>query len=192
MTVQIESRELRVLRPLRSFFSVETNFKLFIDLVVLKTHKTPLRLYDWFVTNYCKKEGVSYNIMRPNGKVENFCVFRSYKAQLRGRKKKEFDPFCRSDPITLEYTSPVDQSKITFETGICQLKFFKWAIENLVINYVEANFDAINEDMKKNNSKSQKGIDDDGTKRKKNELSKSIFQQIRVSNQDITLSFPKT
>jgi hypothetical protein len=195
MTHTIESREQRVIRPLLEFFSKENNFRLFLDVVVFKSRNLPLRLLDWFTTNYSKGNEVSYKIKRPDGTIETFNVFRSYRAQLKGCKKKEFDPFCRGDTIVLEYVSPTDNSKVAFETAICQLKFFKWSIENLILNYVEANYDAIYDDMKQNSSKSQKSTDttspiERGTKRKKNELSKSIFQQLHVSRQQVNLTFP--
>lgn len=207
---QFEGREQRVMRPLLEFFSHSANFKQFLDVVVFKTRNLPLRLLDWFVTNYSKKNDVCYNIKRPNGTLETFRVFRSYRAQLKGSKKKEFDPFCRGETITLEYESPVDGEKVAFETAICQLKFFKWAIENLVLDYVETNYNNIYEDMKQHSSKSQKDGQDgqDGetivetdnesenkklTERKrKTELSKSIYQKIHVSNQPITFNFTQT
>lgn len=189
MTNQIESREQRVIRPLLEFFSKEVNLKTILDIVVFKTRNIPLRLLDWFVTNYSKKNDVCYNIKRPNNTFENFCVFRSYRAQLKGCKKKEFDPFCRGDTIMLQYESPTDGSKVVFETAVCQLKFFKWAIENLVLNYVESNYEVIYDDMKENSSKSQR-TDSDNKKKKKNELSKSIFQQIHFSDQEVTFNFP--
>ena len=188
MTHKIESREQRIITPLLEFFSIENNFKLFLDIVVFKTRKMPLRVLDWFVTNYSKKNDISYNIKRPNGTIENFCVFRSYRAQLKGCKKKEFDPFCRGNTMTLEYDSPIDHSKVKFETAICQLKFFKWAIENLVVSYVENHLDQIYDDMRQNGSKSQKTTSGDPQKKKKNELSKSIFQGLHVSNTKVTLN----
>lgn len=191
MSHKIESREQRIIRPLLEFFSKETNFNFFLDIVVFKTRNIPLRLLDWFVTNYSKKNDVSYNIRRPNNTLENFCVFRSYRAQLKGCKKKEFDPFCRGDTIMLEYDSPIDGSKVAFETAVCQLKFFKWAIENLVLHYIDINFDQIYNDMKDNSSKYQKNPTEI-QKKKKNELSKSIFQQIHISSQNVTFNFPKT
>lgn len=197
---QFEGREQRVMRPLLEFFSHSANFKQFLDVVVFKTRNLPLRLLDWFVTNYSKKNDVCYNIKRPNGTLEIFRVFRSYRAQLKGSKKKEFDPFCRGETITLEYESPIDGEKVAFETAICQLKFFKWAIENLVLDYVETNYNMIYEDMKQNSSKSQKETPETEThvdseleklpeRKRKTELSKSIYQKIHVSNQPITFSF---
>lgn len=193
---KVEGREQRAMRPLLEFFSHNANFKQFLDVVVFKTRNLPLRLLDWFVTNFSKKNDICYNIKRPNGSLETFRVMRSYRAQLKGSKKKEFDPFCRGETITLEYESPVDGGKVAFETAICQLKFFKWAIENLVLDYVEANYELIYEDMKQNSSKSQKdsteivtATESDSERRKKTELSKSIYQKIHVSNQPITFAF---
>lgn len=88
----------------------------------------------------------------------------------------------------LEYESPLDGSKIAFETAACQLKFFKWAIENLVLNYVESNFEEIYADMKANSSKSQKTL---SQKKIKTELSTSIFQQIHVSDQPVIMQFQR-
>lgn len=202
MNHRIESREEKVIKPLLDFYSKEANFKIFLDIVVFKNRNLPLRVLDWFVTNYSKKCDVSYTIKRPNNRVETFSVYRSYRAQLKGCKKKEFDPFCRGDTIMLEYESPTDQSKVAFETAICQLKFFKWAIENLLMNYVEANFDQIYADMKNHSSKSPKVADETQTqtqeeneasqKRKKTELSQSIFQQIHVSNRETKLDLGKS
>jgi len=198
----MESREQRAMRPLLEFFSHNANFKQLLEVVVFKTRNIPLRVLDWFVTNYSKKNDVCYKIKRPNGSLETFLVYRSYRAQLKGSKKKEFDPFCRGDTITLEYESPVDGEKVAFETALCQLKFFKWAIENLILDYVEANFTIIYEDMKANSSKSKKIIDqvsenqsDDvqnvklTERKKKTELSQSIYQKIHISKQPVVFEF---
>lgn len=188
----IETREQRIMRPLLEFFAKEVNLKILLDIVVFKTRNIPLRLLDWFVTNYSKKNDICYHIKRPNNTLENFYVFRSYRAQLKSYKKKEFDPFCRGSTIVLQYESPTDEKlNVVFETAICQLKFFKWSIENLVLNYVESNYTDIYNDMKTNSSKSQKTTQNN-TKKKKTELSKSIFQQVHVSNKISTFNFPQS
>jgi len=232
---EIESRENRAMRPLLEFYAKQTNFKQLLDVLVFKKRNIPLRLLDWFVTNYSKKNDVCYNIIRPNGQIEVFRVFRSYRAQLKGSKKKEFDPFCRGKIITLEYDSEPeldteregDRIKLSFETALCQLKFFRWAIENLILDYIENHYDTIYNDMKQFSSKSlpvksisptstsstsssisssissstssssatssTTSISDSGsqlsTRKKKTELSKSIFQQMCVSHQNVVLDF---
>lgn len=151
----MNSRELQLLNPLLDFFSVDVNMKKFVDTVVLKKKKIPLRTYEWLVTNYAKKYNTRYTIQRQNGTNENFSLYAEYRAQLKGNKKTNFDPCCRGSTIELKYTYPDTSDEIVFQTAVRQLTFFKWAIENLVVEYVEANSDKIHTDMnnsKKNNS----------------------------------------
>ena len=57
------------------------------------------------------------------------------------------------------------------ETTIGQLNFFKWAIENKVIDYIENNYAAIENDMNSRNTSSKKRetIDNgDNSKTRKN------------------------
>jgi hypothetical protein len=177
MNYIIRSRSERLIDPLLAFFSLDENIQVIIDIIIYKSKDMPLRLLDWFVTNYSKKNDVSYYIKRPNNRIEYFNVFRSYRAQLKGSKKREFDPFCRGETMLLEYKK---RNKIIFiETAICQLKFFKWMIENLIFDYIKTNLDDIYSDMKKNNHKYNNDIT------KKNILSSSIFDKIHISNIDV-------
>jgi len=200
MSTEITTREQKLLQGLLTFFAKDVNIKILLDIVIFKNTNVSLRVFDWFVTNYAKKFNVSYQIKRPNNTCEVFYVYRSYLAQLKGSKKKEFDPFCRGSTIKLEYIQPSDHSKIIFETALCQLKFFKWAIENLVIEYVEANLSAIQEDMKNCVIKHQhqrpesltccsENENKTSTKRK-SELSQSMIQQFYLSKQKTVVAFP--
>jgi hypothetical protein len=191
----MESRENRLIKPLLEFYDKGSNLKQFVDVVVFKNKNLPLRLLNWFVTNYSKKKHIFYDIKRPTGRIENFQVFKSYRAQLKGNKKREFDPFCRGSTITLEYEAD-GENKITFQTAICQLKFFKWAIENLILQYVESNFEDISNDMRENNNKTleqvienclsgENGNDNENgnireKRKKRSELSHSIFKGLHV------------
>ena len=104
--------------------------------------------------------------------------------------KKRFDPFCRWDRIVIPYK---DGNSI--QTTIGQLNFFKWAIENLVLDYVEQNFDTIYEDMKGNNSKSQKNdqdedeLDEGRNRKRKTELSQSVHKTMCTYSAPVTLQF---
>ena len=92
-----------------------------------------LRLVDWFVTNYAKKHFVIYTL-----RDFRFKVYDDYKLKLRAYSKKRFDPFCRWDRIIIPYK---DNNSI--QTTIGQLNFFKWALENEVIKYIEDNYQTI-------------------------------------------------
>ncbi len=63
---------------------------------------------------------------------DNFIIIHNdYKSQLKSYNKKNFDPFCRRDRVNLYYVKGKYIS-----TTIGQLNFFKWAIENYIVNYI--------------------------------------------------------
>ena len=86
--------------------------------------KMSLRLIDWFVTNYAKKNFIVYNIKTQTG-ARRFKVYVDYKLKLKAYSKKRFDPFCRWERITIPYD---EENHI--QTTIGQLNFFKWVLEN--------------------------------------------------------------
>jgi hypothetical protein len=102
-----------------------------------------IRVLDWFVTNYSKKFNVVYPLANEEfNTVTFFNVYLQYKSQLKGYKKKMFDPFCRKKRIYMYY-----EPNLCCTTTIGQLNFFRWAIKNKVLDYVETNLDAIIKDM---------------------------------------------
>ena len=106
-----------------------------------------LRIIDWFATNYAKKYYTVYEI--PNTE-RRFKVYVDYKLKLKAYSKKRFDPFCRWERITVPYK---DGKYI--QTTIGQLNFFKWALENNVIHFIEENYSNIEKDMNNRNSTSK-------------------------------------
>jgi hypothetical protein len=70
---------------------------------------------------------------------------------LKAYSKKRFDPFCRWDRITIPYTNGT-----YIQTTIGQLNFFKWAIENNIVQYIEQHYDTIEDDMNARNSTSKR------------------------------------
>ena len=60
--------------------------------------KISLRVIDHFITNYSKKNRITYNLIE-NNQVQIFNVNASYKSQLKAYNKKYFDPFCRRERI---------------------------------------------------------------------------------------------
>jgi hypothetical protein len=71
-----------------------------------------------------------------------FLVHDNYKCQLKEYNKKNFDPFCRWTRIRMYY----DKTKF-FYTTVAQLNFFKWAIENYVLDYILDNLPTIEKAM---------------------------------------------
>ena len=81
---------------------------------------------------------------------------------MKAYSKKKFDPFCRWERVTIPY----DDKYIETTTG--QLNFFKWAIENQIVEYIEDNYDAIENDMNLPNSTSKKRMVVESTQDGKN------------------------
>lgn len=61
--------------------------------------KISLRIVDWFVTNFAKKDFTVYDTIK-NGMNVRFKVYFDYKLKLKAYSKKRFDPFCRWERIT--------------------------------------------------------------------------------------------
>jgi hypothetical protein len=136
-----------------------------------------LRIIDWFVTNYSKQQ---YTIkMLSNGK--RLKVYDDYKLKLKAYSKKRFDPFCRWDKIIVPYKSKFIQ------TTIGQLNFFKWVIENEIIEYIEANYDDIEADMNLRNSAAKPKTEK--CRKKREELSISASKSIKKELIEISLTF---
>lgn len=137
-----------LLEKLMIFYKEGNNFEVMWNIINGKS-KISLRIVDWFVTNYSKKYFTVYEIEK-NGKIERIKVYNCYKLNLKSYQKKRFDPFCRWERIQIPYKNNYIQ------TTIGQLNFFKWAIENKIIKYIENNYLSIETDMNLFNSSSKK------------------------------------
>jgi hypothetical protein len=124
--------------------------------VINGTTNISLRIMDWFVTNYSKKHYTVYDLVgNGNGSgtgPKRFKVYVDYKLKLRAYSKKRFDPFCRWDRINV----PHKNGATYIQTTLGQLNFFKWAIENEVIRYIQENYTAIETDMNIRNNTTRK------------------------------------
>jgi hypothetical protein len=156
-----------------------------------------LRSVDWFITNYSKKKNIYYNIYKTNENIHSFTekdnqlvcnvnVFQSYKSQLRAYSKKRFDPFCRRNRIHYNCHGEI------LDTTIGQLNFFKWAISNLIIDYITLHKDNIETDMntclkemKINGSLMKK----EGKRKQRQELSLSATRGLSRNNVSVRLDF---
>ena len=148
--------------------------------------KLSLRIIDWFVTNYSKKNNIILN--SENKKIN---VFLNYKSQLKAYSKKQFDPFCRRERINFFYD---DKNYIT--TTIGQLNFFKWTLVYNILDYISENLSVIETDMnlniKNDIKKSKKKSLESGNikrRRKRRELSSCASNTINKHNYKVTISF---
>ena len=116
-------------------FYGDTENKTMLKSILDKSSGISLRNLEWFITNYAKKNNLTYTTS--NGKL--FTVHCAYKSTLDGYSKKLFDPFCRSEKIS--YTIPGTDDEIS--TTVAQLNFIKWCIKNKVIDYISNNKDTL-------------------------------------------------
>jgi hypothetical protein len=132
--------------------------------VINGTTNISLRIMDWFVTNYSKKHYTVYDLIgdpttssssassTSTTRPKRFKVYVDYKLKLRAYSKKRFDPFCRWDRINV----PHKNGTTYIQTTLGQLNFFKWAIENEVLRYIQENYSAIDADMNIRNNTTRK------------------------------------
>ena len=140
---------------------------------------------DWFATNYAKKNFTIYN-MQKSSEMIRFKVYNDYKLKLKAYSKRRFDPFCRWERITIPY-----EKDTHIQTTIGQLNFFRWALENKILNYIEQNLIQINNDMNKRNStaKNRKEKTTSKTRKKREELSISASKSIKKEQVEIIVDF---
>ena len=120
-----------LLTKLMKFYNVDNNLEKILT-IINGENKMSLRLIDWFVTNWAKKYYTVYNISE-NGESRRFKVYTDYKLKLKAYSKKRFDPFCRWDRIIIPY----DEDN-NIQTTIGQLNFFKWVLENKLLDFKES------------------------------------------------------
>lgn len=165
------SKEEMVLRRLSVFYS-DSAILARLRPILLGESKISLRLLDWLVTNYAKKHNIAY--LTSGGRDVN--IYLRYKANLRAYSKRMFDPFCRWKKITF----------LGLNTTVGQLNFFHWVLDDEVLDYLEANYDAVQKDM---DSCSTTIRPKEGDRRKRHELSRSATKSITLSAFPLSVSF---
>jgi hypothetical protein len=176
-----------LLNNLMDFYYQDNNLDKMLKIITGES-KISLRIVDWFATNYAKKYYTLYNYTDVNNNLKRFKVYIDYKLKLKAYSKKRFDPFCRWDRISVPY-----KDGTCIETTIGQLNFFKWALENKVIDYIEENYETIEKDMNNRNStskrKEQNVNENTKTRKKREELSISATKSIKKEKVEIVVQF---
>jgi hypothetical protein len=182
----MKSQNDLLLYKLKKFYSNNENLEKMLEIINGKEERISLRIVDWFSTNYAKKYFTIYSTEINN----RFKVYDDYKLKLKAYSKKRFDPFCRWERIKM----PINED-YSIETTIGQLNFFKWAIENKIIEYIEENYDIILKDMNANNSISRNKKHNNSvqsvnvSRKRREELSISASKCFKKEKVDVILSF---
>lgn len=156
----VRSKEDLVLQRLATFYGNDAILTRVKDIVTANSNIS-LRLLDWLVTNYAKKHNIAY--LTKSGRDVN--IYLRYKANLRAYSKRMFDPFCRWKKIKF----------MGMDTTVGQLNFFNWVIEDEVLDYLEANLEAVQADM---DSCSTVIRPTEEGRRKRHELSRSATKSV--------------
>ena len=176
-----------LLSNLLQFYQTDNNMDKMLGIINGES-RISLRIIDWFATNYAKKYYTVYQMEGTETHINNrFKVYNDYKLKLKAYSKKRFDPFCRWDRIHVPY-----KETSAIQTTIGQLNFFKWALENYVISYIEQHFKVIEADMNTRNSTSKNKKPDtilNKTRKKREELSISASKSIKKEKVEIILKF---
>ena len=184
----INSKDLLMV-SLSNFYNTKSNINKILPIIAPSdnsTSKISLRLIDWFVTNYSKKNNTVISKKKDNN-VIHFNVYLSYRSQLKAYSKQLFDSFRRRDRITFYYD--VDKS---IETTIGQLNMFRWILQNDILDYISKHIDEIENDMIKTQKDNQNKRDEkvkavqteNGVvyqkRKKRNQLSKNAVKNMNL------------
>lgn len=184
MDLQYSTQNNLLLSTLLKFYQRDDNLSKILSIINGHSRES-LRLIDWFVTNYAKKNFVGYDLIDNHGKTKRFKVYIDYKLKLKAYSKKRFDPFCRWDRINIPF-----KENTYVQTTIGQLNFFRWILENKILDYIDKHYDEINKDMIKRNSttknRKEKG---NQTRKTREELSVSASKSIKRETVEIVVSF---
>lgn len=200
----LTTQNLLLFENLMSFFKENDNLQKMSN-IINGNSRLSLRIIDWFVTNYAKKNDIIYRNPFSQSKYNrSFRVYNEYKLKLKAYGKIKFDPFCRWTRITIPY-----DNDHYMETTIGQLNFFKWSIENNILEYIEENYEKIEADMNTRNSTSRRkkqslteedtnGISSSivltptektTTRKKREELSVSACKCLKTETMEVVLHF---
>ena len=197
VTGKLSHRQELLLSKLKLFYN-KKEIETLLPIINGET-KLSLRIIDWFVTNYTKKNNILiYNKTKKpvlnnsnnSNKIEQktkktkyeyielpFNIYLNYKSQLKAYSKKNFDPFCRRERINFYYSN-----KNFIVTTIGQLNFFKWAIENKILDYINKHLEIIDKDMNKNIKREE---EEKVKKSKKKSIKESNDKDIELESLDL-------
>lgn len=172
METEIQSKEQWVLHRLEAFYRESANVER-VKNILTGNSRISLRLLDWLVTNYAKKHNISY--LTKTGR--HVIVYLAYKSHLKAYSKKMFDPFCRWTRIDF----------MGMSTTVGQLNFFEWAMQDEVLDYLDAHIDDVQKDMDECSitMRSEEGAG----RRKRHELSRSATKSMCRHDIKVSVSF---
>jgi hypothetical protein len=174
--IRITSHEQMLLNCIEDFYKDKENAKKLIELI---NGEISIRLIDFFITSYSKKNRINYFITNNEKDKVIFNVYSSYKSQLKAWNKRYFDPFSRG--IRIPYFLNDD----CLITTIGQLNFFKWFISNNIYIFIKENISKIELEMNSNKKVYKYNL------KKKKYKSPKIVNNIKYNNLNLNCTETK-
>lgn len=152
-----------LLSSLTAYYNKNPVHRAILYEIIQGTSPLSLRVIDWFVTHYAKTKNILYWVNEDTGElVENsapsnqrlrkFYLYLEYRAQLKSYSKIHFDCFRRHERISFV----VENSPLkVIETTVGQLNFFRWALQNNVLEYIRRHLPEIEAHMSTNHKRSK-------------------------------------
>ena len=164
----MESRSHKLLETLLEYYKDGDNLQQLLNVINCNNGENTisLRLMDWLVSNYSKSQNIVYYL-----NSTPFNMHQNYKNMLKAYSKKMFDPFRRHERIYI----PCDNNDKTqtLETTVAQLMFFKWSIDNKVLEYANTYKEKIKQNM-------------DINTRHRNYKNKDLFENQRLKRKELS------
>lgn len=144
-----------LLGSLTTFYQNNPDKRMILYDIVTGNSPLSLRVIDWFVTHYAKSYNTVYWIDDnakelheepvPGHQMRKFSVYLDTRAQLKSYTKLHFDPFRRHERISFVLENEPTMKVI--ETTVGQLNFFRWALQNHLLEYIQNHLADIEEHM---------------------------------------------
>jgi hypothetical protein len=180
ISYDITEKEKIVSKELVRFYDKEKIEK--IKPIINQEHDISLRLIDWTLTNYAKKNCIKYQLS--DGRIID--IFESYKNYMTSYKRNIlFDLFRRGKCSKVTYGPDKDDHMIS---GIKQLNSFKCILEIELIEYIMENKEKIETDMRLSLRRSAANKTD-RSRKKRQELSSSIYKKCMTHYYKTTITF---
>ena len=190
MSRKYSTQKELLLNTLLRYYETSNNLEKILPIIDGESTLS-LRIIEWFVINYAKK---NFTIIQNNAS-RRFKVYNNYRLKLKAYSRKCFDPFCRGERITIPY-----KNNIHIQTTLGQLNFFKWILENNIIDYIRDNFNDIQNDMNQRSSTAKKRSlkneestcstsNNKKTRKKREELSVSAVKSIKREFVEVVVKF---
>ena len=176
-----EAPDSFTVRTLRAFFDEDRVRKLLLPLL-LQTSQISLRAIDWLCVNLSKQT----NIVCADPKGHLWNIHQEYKIALKVYQRPLFDPFRRGRRCSVHLDGKV------YETTLGQCNFVAWAWTKGMLQFAEANREAIEHAMNEftvTHRSRLRQMRQSGQKRRRSALSRSASSLCRIYAAPAVVSF---